>query len=256
MSQTLSPLSGSAGRRLPDHVIHMRWADLDVLNHVNNVRYLDYVDDARSRLIHEIGPERVLSRCDIEFIRPLELTALPILVTSVIDDHGALQQEIVVDHEEGRVVYARVHSDLAVERAPLEVLPAESNKVYFHARACDVTDGSIGNAPVFGLFQEARILSLGRREKKRPGGPIVVARSTVRYAAPIAMRHRPYEIRSVIERMGRASVTMRMQIVEDGRALAETHVVFVGFDAKTQKSRVFEEVERAYMIDRLAPDNR
>src|SRR5699024_10916873 len=103
MSHTLSPASGSVGRRLPDHVIHMRWADLDILNHVNNVRYLDYVDDARSRLVDEIGPEKILSGCDIEFIRPLELTTLPTLVTSVIDDNGVLKQEIVVDHGEDRV---------------------------------------------------------------------------------------------------------------------------------------------------------
>ncbi len=40
----------------------LRWADLDVLGHVNNVRYVDYLQEARSALLraclHAAGVER------------------------------------------------------------------------------------------------------------------------------------------------------------------------------------------------------
>jgi acyl-CoA thioester hydrolase len=235
-------------RQLPDHAIEMRWSDLDVLDHVNNVVYLEYVDDARAALVPELGADLLLGTCDIEYLQSLELTARPVLVTSRLAGE-VLEQEVVVDHPAGRTVHARVRSTLVDRRAPITPLHTSWRSTRLRVRTRDMTGDAVGNAAAFGLFQEARILSLGRREAAYPGGRIVVARSSVSHAAAIPMRDEPYEVRSVIERMGRASVTMRLQLVDDDRVLAEARSVFVAYDSDTKQSRAFDEAEREYMLD-------
>lgn len=242
-----SSASELAYRRLPDHEIEMRWSDLDVLDHVNNVVYLEYVDDAIAALVTDLGPDQVLASCDIEYRQALELTPHPVLVTSRLAG-DVLAQEVVVDHQAGRTVHARVRSTFVDQRTPISPIEHPRRSVRLRLRARDLEGRHVGNAPLFGLFQEARILSLGRREAAYPGGRIVVARSTVRHAAAIPMRSEPHEVRSVIERMGRASVTMRLQLVDEGTVLAEARSVFVAYDSEKKQSRAFDEAERAYML--------
>lgn len=248
MSQTrFHTAAGMGTRQLPDHAIEMRWSDLDILDHVNNVVYLEYVDDAITALGSELGTDKVLASCEIEYVHALELTQLPVLVTSRLSGE-LLEQEVVVDHTTGRTVHARVRSQLVTERKPITPMPEPWRSVGFQLRARDLDGPRMRNAAVFGLFQEGRILSLGRHQEEYPGGRVVVARSSVRYAAPIPMHDEPYEIRSVILRMGRASVTMRLQLDTPGSVLAEAESTFVGFDVESKRSRAFSEEERAYML--------
>ncbi len=58
----------------------MRWADLDLLGHVNNVVYVDYLQEARVDMLRVHAPDAragrladgvVVVRHDVEFVTPL-----------------------------------------------------------------------------------------------------------------------------------------------------------------------------------------
>ncbi|MFY0405655.1 acyl-CoA thioesterase [Solicola sp. PLA-1-18] len=103
----------------------MRWADMDVLGHVNNVTYVDYLQEARVDMfaLHEGPPSTepraeglVVARNDIEFVRPLMLRAAPIRIEMWVSRVRAasftLAYEIVDEVDGERVVYTRAWSDL------------------------------------------------------------------------------------------------------------------------------------------------
>ena len=64
----------------------LRWADLDLLGHVNNVTYLDYVAEAREALFAGLPAGRAaVSRYQVEFLKPLVFSRTPVLVDSWVD---------------------------------------------------------------------------------------------------------------------------------------------------------------------------
>ena len=73
----------------------MRWADLDQLNHVNNVVYVDYAMEARAQLVDEglLENGRPVRRVCVDFLRPLLLSGKPVTVRSSVDG-DVLTQEI------------------------------------------------------------------------------------------------------------------------------------------------------------------
>ncbi len=79
------PISGSA-HRWP---LTVRWSDLDSYGHVNNVKYFDYVQEARIALMAQAlgwtGDEVwSLVRQDLEYLRPIDFRAAPYeVLTSV-----------------------------------------------------------------------------------------------------------------------------------------------------------------------------
>ena len=73
------------------HVYHcpLRWADMDSLGHVNNVTYVDYLQEARVDMMaaHSVmaasgvpGQGVVVVRHDIEFLAPLTFRAQPVRI--------------------------------------------------------------------------------------------------------------------------------------------------------------------------------
>ncbi|WP_327090446.1 acyl-CoA thioesterase [Nonomuraea sp. NBC_01738] len=83
----------------------MRFADVDSLGHVNNVRFFDYLEDARFAMLH-VDPHRageepfsdmVVARHEIEYRRPLTFRAEPVLVETWITQVRAVQ--FTVEHE-------------------------------------------------------------------------------------------------------------------------------------------------------------
>ncbi len=80
----------------------MRWADMDLLGHVNNVTYLDYVAEARENLFagHPAATAAV-ARHQVEFVKPLVFRRQPVLVdtwvTDIADDEVTLAHEVYDD---------------------------------------------------------------------------------------------------------------------------------------------------------------
>lgn len=106
----------------------VRYADIDSQGHVNNVRFLDYLEDARFGMFHidpyNAGEEPfkglVVTRHEIDYRRPLGFRADPVRVETWVTEirrvRFSLQYEIRDDDE----VYVTATSVIAaydVERA-------------------------------------------------------------------------------------------------------------------------------------------
>jgi acyl-CoA thioester hydrolase len=244
------------------HACALRWADMDMLGHVNNVRYLDYVATAREQLFAGLPAGLApVSSHRVEFVSPLVHRREPVLVdswvTAVADDHLALAHEVYDDLPEGRRVYLRVASTLAHapedrERARAEAVrgplhqwrpvaqgrrPARAT-YDVHVRRSDLGQhGLVRDVILFEYLQEARIQYL---TDLHPGGGAawsqhVVARSDLRYHHPLTLREEPYAVHSWVDHVGTASFTVRSEVRDGDRLLADGTVVMVCFDRESQR---------------------
>ena len=104
----------------------MRWADLDLLGHVNNVTYVDYLQEARVDLLRHHGPRAtaqgglvegvVVVRHEVSYAEPLlfgePTVSIEVWVTEIRAAAFTLAYEIFHDTVEGRRVYARASTVL------------------------------------------------------------------------------------------------------------------------------------------------
>jgi acyl-CoA thioester hydrolase len=243
----------------------LRWADLDLLGHVNNVTYLDYVEEAREALFEGLPAGRAaVSRYQVDFVKPLVFRRTPVLVdswvTGVSDDEVALAHEVYdapADGDTERTTYLRAstvlaHQPTAEERAIAEQmtgpdhewrpLPTEERPaggVYdLTVRRTDLDERGEARASVFfEYFQEARIRYLmdlhtrGQRWTQH-----VIARTDIDYLAPVHHRPQPYLVHSWVGQLGSRSFTIRSEVRDDDRVLASAAVVMVAFDMETQRT--------------------
>lgn len=127
----------------------IRWADLDLLGHVNNVRYVDYLQEARVDLLRAhrwsgtagsddatdaLVDAIIVSRHEVTYRAPLQFGARPVLIECWVTDLRAgsftLAYEIFHEDEAGdRVVYAEASTVLAPYRfdteSPRRLTPEE-----------------------------------------------------------------------------------------------------------------------------------
>jgi acyl-CoA thioester hydrolase len=71
----------------------VRWSDVDSYGHVNNVKYYDYVQEARISLVNETvgwAPEAVwmVVRQDLEYLRPIDFRIEPYEVGTAVSAIG------------------------------------------------------------------------------------------------------------------------------------------------------------------------
>jgi acyl-CoA thioester hydrolase len=129
----------------------MRWADLDLLGHVNNVVYVDYLQEARVDMMRSHGPELreqkgdqsgdglaegvVVVRHEVTYRAPLTFRFRPISiecwVTQIRAASFTMAYEIFDETPDGRVVHLRATTVLtpyvfATER-PRRLTPAEKD---------------------------------------------------------------------------------------------------------------------------------
>ncbi|HSX68962.1 acyl-CoA thioesterase [Nocardioides sp.] len=104
----------------------LRWADMDLLGHINNVIYLDYLQEARIEMLlaHTPGDRllalaegaQVLHHC-VQYVAPLTFRLQPVKVDTWVvradTDSFVLGHEIYDDHDGERIVYLRARSTLA-----------------------------------------------------------------------------------------------------------------------------------------------
>lgn len=220
----------------------MRWADLDSLNHVNNVVYLDYAAESRAMLVEDdVLADRPVRRVVVEFLRPLLLSRRPVEIASSVAGDELVQEIRPVG---GASAFARVVTtfgspeDLTVPSAHDEPLPCR-------VRRSDLgPDGFVTPVKVFELFQEARILFVANRLKAMSAGRFVVGRVDVAYGAGMPWRRDPYDVVSRVARIGTSSVTIEAEIVSDGAVHAKATAVLINFDLETQRSRPYSAEER------------
>ncbi|MFG6196168.1 acyl-CoA thioesterase [Nonomuraea sp. JJY05] len=106
----------------------MRFADIDSQDHVNNVRFLDYLEDARFGMFHidpyNAGEEPfkglVVTRHEIDYRRPLGFRAEPVRVETWVTEIRSVRFTIQYEIRDDTDVYVTATSVLAaydVERA-------------------------------------------------------------------------------------------------------------------------------------------
>ena len=103
----------------------LRWADMDSLGHVNNVTYVDYLQESRVDMLRthapstggeELAEGTVVVRHEVEFVAPLVFRFEPVRIESWVTKIRAasftMAYEILDETEEGRRVYARARTVL------------------------------------------------------------------------------------------------------------------------------------------------
>jgi acyl-CoA thioester hydrolase len=103
----------------------LRWADMDSLGHVNNVTYVDYLQESRVDMLRTHAPTTggeqlaegtVVVRHEVEFAAPLVFRFEPVRIESWVTKIRAasftMAYEILDETEEGRRVYARARTVL------------------------------------------------------------------------------------------------------------------------------------------------
>jgi acyl-CoA thioester hydrolase len=225
----------------------MRWADLDSLNHVNNVVYLKYAENARSAM--DEVPQGPIGAMRVQFKRPVLLGREPVVVESRLEQHRVSQTILIAgtEHE-----FATVETDYGslTEDVPVNETAHRSTIALRHTDA-DAA-GRISESQVFELFQESRIPYITTVLAWLSPGEFVVASVEVRYHREVRWTAEPLEVRAWVARVGNASYTIEAQLADDSGVLTSSTAVLVGFDASTQSSRPFSDEERASLAAALA----
>jgi acyl-CoA thioester hydrolase len=258
----------------------MRWADMDMLGHVNNVTYLDYVAEARESLFRDSPVGRApVRRHQVEFVAPLVFRRRPVLVDSWVTDVG--DGSLTLAHEVhdppkapggARTVYARVSTVLDATLTPAELDLARELRAPAHewrqvtagaraggavygltVRRADVDErGHVRDVAFFEYFQEARIQFLmNLHTRGQRWNHHVVARTDIDYLGPVTHRPEPYDVRSWIGHVGTRSFTIRAEVVDGETVLARAAVVMVIFDQETQRPADMPESQRERLLQEL-----
>ena len=224
----------------------MRWADLDSLNHVNNVVYVDYAAESRAILIEDgvLDGGRDVTHVSVKYVRPLLLTRHPVLVVSEVGS-DVVTQQICVDRDGERLTYAIVTTSLGTP-SPASRASVSSDPLPSRIRRSDLNAaGVVGPTKTFELFQEGRILYISGHLSGLNAGQFVVGTVAVEFHQPITWRRDGYQMRGWISRVGDASVTIESELSDGDAVLARAQSFLVGFDLAAQTSRAFTAEEKA-----------
>lgn len=222
----------------------MRWADIDSLDHVNNVVYLAYAAEARAAMVAggDLADDLTAVSMTVRFVRPLRLGRRPVVVASEVDGDDVVQQ-IALDGDSGRTVFAEVTTRMGerTAAAPRDGVPTTPLSL----RRDDLGPGGhASSAKVFELFQETRVVVLSSLLPARTGGRFVVGTSSVTFRDDIRWSLEPLRASAWISRVGNGSFEMRSELSDGRHVLAESTTIMVGFDPATQSSKAFDDAER------------
>jgi acyl-CoA thioester hydrolase len=117
------------------HPVLVRWSDIDSYDHVNNVRYFDYLQEARIAFLAEVfgvsaeeffaQSPMVLVSQTVDYLRPILLRHPPydvdVWVSAVGTSSYTLQSRIVDRGDDAEVVYCKSTSVLVTVTADTHV---------------------------------------------------------------------------------------------------------------------------------------
>ena len=232
------------------HEIHipMRWADIDQLNHVNNVVYVDYAMEARAQMVDDgqLEPGLPIRRVRVDFTRPMLLSSKPAVVRSAIDGDVVTQE---VRSRDGSAVFCSIVTE---HGQPEPVADQRGHPFELSVRRGDLgPDGNVTLTHQFELIQEARIQALASVLPLRVAGRFVVGRVVLDLGEPLPWRPEPYTMHSHISHVSRSSFSSMTRI--DGGRFGSATSTHVGFDPATQASRQLDDDEREALTAALLP---
>jgi len=135
--------------------LERRFSDLDLMGHVNNVAYHDYFQEARFRLLAELGREtvealpQVVARQEIDYVRPIGIGLEPLIVETWVESVGRSSYVVaylILDSDGSLAAKARtvmVLFDEATTRSRL--IPDDVRSWLESAMAEEGTDGDSRN---------------------------------------------------------------------------------------------------------------
>jgi acyl-CoA thioester hydrolase len=121
----------------------MRWADMDLLGHVNNTVYVDYLQEARVDLLRHSGHDRqgraglaegvVVVRHEVEYVAPLTFRFRPVRIECWVTEIRAasftMAYEVSQERDGERTVHLRARTVLSpyvfAEERPRRLTPEE-----------------------------------------------------------------------------------------------------------------------------------
>ncbi len=261
-------MAGSRLHRVTKHIYRcpMRWGDMDAQGHVNNVAWIDHLQEARidyllsGPLAPMLDDGVVVVSHQIEYLAATVADAEPLQIELWIDRVGAARFSIgyELSHHDrlvgrARTVVtpydldaARIRRLTEAERThltadldphdPLRELakadlvnPAE---VSLQVRWSDLDAyGHVNNVEFFEYAQQARIDFLSQ-DFADYDGMWVVARQDMHYRAPMPYRREPFTTRIGIVARGRTSATITAEMVDPaaGTVFARADTVVVCTD--------------------------
>lgn len=88
-----------------EHTVQLRWSDYDAMQHVNNVVYLEYMQDARVGLIEAMGISRTslqsvghfVVRNEIDYMQPIEMSTTSIVVRVWLERIGGASYNVAYE---------------------------------------------------------------------------------------------------------------------------------------------------------------
>jgi acyl-CoA thioester hydrolase len=91
--------------------IHVRFSDVDVYGHVNNVKYFEYLQEARIAMLSELVPMRgfavVVAQTDVDYLQPLLFRGEPYECRSSVTRVGNRSMTVESELRDGERVLAR-----------------------------------------------------------------------------------------------------------------------------------------------------
>ena len=250
------------------HVYHcpLRWGDMDAQGHVNNVAWVDHLQEARidyllsGPLAPMLDDGVVVVSHQIEYLAPTVADDEPLRIELWVDQVGAARFSIGyhLSHHDRAVGRARTvvtgydldtgrirrlteaeRHHLVADLDPHEPLrtlargelvdPAEVELV---VRWSDLDAyGHVNNVEFFEYVQQARIAFLSK-DFSSEDGMWVVVRQDMDYRRPMPYRREPYAVRIGVVAQGRTSVTVAAEIVDpqQGTVFARADTVLVCTD--------------------------
>ena len=228
--------------------IPIRWSDLDAQQHVNNVTYLGYLQEARVALLQDgssatlLDDGVVVASHQVEYLRPITYSLQPVVVDTVVSKIGAGTFELAYDLKHDGQVCARARTiccpiDMATSKARrlrdderghliahlAEATPLRSvdktavgSNAFQHSFRVRWSDQDyfkhVNNVIFLDYFQEARIAMVGH--DSGAGYIWFIARHDISYERPMLFVAQNYVVRSGVAQIGSSSVTMVADIVD------------------------------------------
>jgi acyl-CoA thioester hydrolase len=244
-------MPGGGGNNDTVHEIHipMRWADIDQLNHVNNVVYIDYAMEARAQMVDDglLDAGLPIRRVRVDFTRPMLLSSKPAVVRSAIEGEVVTQE---VRSRDGSAIFSTIVTEYGQPEQPAE--DRRGTPFELRVRRGDLgPDGAVTVPHLFELIQEARIQALASVLPLRVAGRFVVGRVELELGEPLLWRSDAYPVQSHISHVGRSSFSSMTRI--DGGRFGSATSTHVGFDPATQASRRLDDDEREALTAALLP---
>src|SRR4051794_8274127 len=126
--------SGWDGQGVERRPVHVRFSDVDLLGHVNNVRYVEYVQDAETDLMVGVYVEAAISghidtvvaRTEIVYLGQMNLRREPYEVWTRVSAVGTTSLTLESEIRDGQRVMARarvVEVNLDEHGKPMSLLP-------------------------------------------------------------------------------------------------------------------------------------